>query len=154
MQVVSSRRCIGLCGANSRIPSSPTLSYEDLTELVSNPRTSAAKVTNMATTSWTNSITSLLRWRSDKNGRTSKPSALQPSRATRTTAASNRAMTSRQVRYEERSLQAAFCSIRGGGEERYRLFPVRRDDSVVVAEDQIEPIRIVRDSSDAARRHD
>src|SRR5258708_15716418 len=110
--------------------SSPTLSKEVLTELVSNPRTSAAKVTNMATTSWTNSITSRLRWRSDRSGRTRKPSVLQPSRMTRTTAASNKAIT------------------------RYRLFPVGRDDRVVVGENQVEPVWIVRDASDAARRYD
>src|SRR5437762_7727326 len=52
--------------------------------------------------------------------------------------------------------------IRGGSSvrreilerDRYRLFPIGRDDRVVVAEDQIEPVWIVRDASDAARRYD
>src|SRR5208283_1183322 len=35
-----------------------------------------------------------------------------------------------------------------------RLFPKRLDDRVVVAEDQVEPVRIVRNAPNAARRAD
>jgi len=58
---------------DSPFKSLPTLSKDDFTELVSSPRTRAANVTSIAMTSWTNSITSRLKCRSD-NKRPCHPS--------------------------------------------------------------------------------
>src|SRR5204863_8682944 len=47
-----------------------------------------------------------------------------------------------------------FSRSKNGRARAGRLFPLGRDDRVVVAKDQVKPVWIVRDASDAARRYD